>query len=196
MTIHIADKVKTLMRMRKRLQGQHSHLRPQVGAADADVDDVGDRVVGANLLSVSQHGIERGVDLGKFFGFQRAGGGCIGRRAQQHMPDRALLGGVDGLSRKHRVPVRRHAALLGQFQQQLRGRRVDQVFGQVAENIGRLLAEVDKALRIRSKRLAQVERAPMRVVCGLQAGPDGCAVATQAGRGSVHGHVVVRGSGR
>ncbi len=115
MAVHIADKVKTLIRMRKRLQGEHRHLWPQVGAADTDVDDVGDRFVGANLLSVRQHGIERAVDFAQLLRLQRAGGGCMGWRAQQHMPDRALLGVVDGLAGKHRVPVRRHAALRGQF---------------------------------------------------------------------------------
>ena len=37
-------------------------------------------VIAAYGFGIGQHGIERGVDLGKFFGFQRAGGGCIGRR--------------------------------------------------------------------------------------------------------------------
>jgi hypothetical protein len=55
MPIHIRDKVKALARNTELFQGEHSHLRPEVGAADADVHDVGDGRVIAYGLRVGQH---------------------------------------------------------------------------------------------------------------------------------------------
>ena len=61
--INIGDKVKALARGGKFSQRQHRHLRPQVRAANADVDDIGDGRVTAHLLRIGQHGVQRGMNL-------------------------------------------------------------------------------------------------------------------------------------
>ena len=40
--VDVGDEVEALARRDERVERQHRHLRPEVGAADADVDDVGD----------------------------------------------------------------------------------------------------------------------------------------------------------
>ena len=47
-------------------QRQRHHLRPQVRAADADVDDIGDRSIRAHLLGVGEHGAACIFDLAQF----------------------------------------------------------------------------------------------------------------------------------
>ena len=64
--VNVGNKVKSLSRRGKFVQRQHRHLRPEVRAADADVDNVGDRVIGAHLLRVSQHRVHCGVHLQRF----------------------------------------------------------------------------------------------------------------------------------
>ena len=79
---------------------------PEVGAADADVDDVGDaRASARTVLGVGQHGVERGVHLGAARRRSRADGASAGARSSgvQH---RAAFGVVDRLAGEHRVAVR------------------------------------------------------------------------------------------
>ncbi len=63
MAVHTGDKVKGLPAGRKSIQGQHRHLRPEVGATDADVDDVRQLRIGAHRLGIGQHRIERSLHL-------------------------------------------------------------------------------------------------------------------------------------
>jgi hypothetical protein len=137
---------------------------------DADPESVGHKALAVNLSDMAAMGaVPRWATLG------------IALPKADERWVAAMSKGFMALARKHGVAVCGQAALPGQVQQQLCGGRVQQVFRQVAENIRCLLAELRKALRIRSKRLAQIECTSMRVVCGLQAGPGGCAVATHAG---------------
>ena len=63
MAVHIRDKVKAFARQHNILQGQHRHLRAQVGAANADVHHIGDLRICADLLGIGQHGLEGVVHL-------------------------------------------------------------------------------------------------------------------------------------
>ena len=56
--------MKALARYRKFIERQHRHLRPQIRAANADIDNVGDGRVMAHLLCIGQHGFQRGLNLG------------------------------------------------------------------------------------------------------------------------------------
>jgi acetyl esterase/lipase len=78
------------------VQRAHGHLRTQVAAADADVDDVGDVGVGPYLLGVGQHGVEHGVHVVA----ERPG---AARRAQGRVQDGAAFGGVGDVAGQHRV---------------------------------------------------------------------------------------------
>ena len=42
---------------------QRHHLRPEIRAADADVDDVGDGMLRAHLLGVGEHGAQGRLDI-------------------------------------------------------------------------------------------------------------------------------------
>ena len=150
--------MQALSRHGKFSQRLHRHLRPQVRAANADVDHVGDALVGAHLFGIGQHGVERFVHLRQF---SVPGAGrfacCTRRLAQQKMHHRPLLGVVDGLTGKHGIAQRRHTALAGQGLQQGLGGRIDQVFRQVGKDMRRLLAESLKTRRVGRKSLAQVK---------------------------------------
>ena len=116
MAVHIADKVQALAGSGKGVQRQHRHLRPQVRAADADVDDVGDGAVGTHALGIGQHGVQRAVYLGQRLRLMGAGRGRVGRGAQERVPHLALLGGVDHFACKHGVAVRQQARLACQLE--------------------------------------------------------------------------------
>ena len=63
--IHIRHKVHAQPRRRKRLQRYAGHAWPEVGPADAQVHHIGDGRIGAHLLGVGQHRIQRGVHFGR-----------------------------------------------------------------------------------------------------------------------------------
>ena len=150
--------MQTLARHGKFSQRLHRHLRAQVRTANADIDHVGDALVGAHLFGIGQHGIERFVHLRELSvpGSSRFAGRTR-RLAQQKVHHRPLLGVVDGLTGKHGVAQHRHTALAGQALQQGLGGRFDQVFRQVGKDMRRLLTESFKTRRVGRKSLAQVK---------------------------------------
>ena len=129
MAIDIRHKVKALARPFGLVQCAHHHLRPQIGATNADMDHIGDLAVGPHLLGKGQHGVQGVMHLGQRFG--QCPTQTVGRLAQQPMHDRSTFGGVDGLTRKHGIAPRGHTALFGQGLQQLLGFGVDGVFGKI-----------------------------------------------------------------
>ena len=106
MAIDIAHKMHALARVRKRMQRQHRHLRPQVRATDADVHHIGDRLIGPHLFGKGQHGVQGDMHLGQLSRLVCAARGSVGRRAQQHVPDFAAFGAIDFFAAKHGVAVR------------------------------------------------------------------------------------------
>ncbi len=103
------------------------HHRAQVGAADADVDDVADALAGvalpcaaANAIGKICHLVEHGVDLRHHVLAVHANG-FASRRAQRHMQNRPLLRDVDLLAVKHGFDARLQSGLLGQVDEQLDG---------------------------------------------------------------------------
>ncbi len=68
MPIDIGNKVKAFALGNIVIECQHRHLRPQVGAANADVDDVGDGRIQAHRLRKRQHRRERLMHLRQFAG--------------------------------------------------------------------------------------------------------------------------------
>ena len=110
-------------------------LRPEVRAADADVDHVGDaasRVAGAppaaDVVGQCLHACEHGRDVGAM----RIAAGS----AQRHVQDRALLGVIDRLARDHRRPRRRDAGDLGDRQQAIERGDVNELFTEIQAQPG------------------------------------------------------------
>jgi hypothetical protein len=104
--IDIGDKVKALAGGHPVFEGIHRHLRPQVGAANADVDHIGDERVAPHPLGQRQHGVQRLVHIAQgLLQCSITGQGCrqfttISRHAQQPVHGRTVLGGVDGFAGK------------------------------------------------------------------------------------------------
>jgi len=151
----------------QRLVGHH---RPEVGAADADVDHVADRLVGvaaplaaAHPVGEGAHSFEHLVDLLDHVlpvDDQRA----VARHPQRHVQDGAVLGGVDVLAAEHRLAPLGDAAFPGQVGEQ--GQRLvgDPVLGVVAEETGRLERQPLAPLRIGGEQVTEVPAADLGVV--------------------------------
>ena len=61
--VDVRHEVGAQARMPEGGQRTRRHRRPEVGAADADVDDVGDAVVGADAIGERRHRVEHGVHV-------------------------------------------------------------------------------------------------------------------------------------
>mmetsp|Transcript_53784 Transcript_53784/g.126936 ORF Transcript_53784/g.126936 Transcript_53784/m.126936 type:complete len:559 (+) Transcript_53784:879-2555(+) len=168
MAVDIGDEMQLQVTPPKSLQRLHDHRRPEVAAADADMDDVRDRaaLATAHALGKGQHRVQRGLHLGVE---RRA---AAGRCAQSRVQHRAALGVVDRVAAQQRITPRLQPAVGGQFQQQGQRRRVDAVLGQVGEDLGRLEGQRVKAARIALEGVADVEATAARGKVGLQLGPD------------------------
>ena len=86
------------VRLLLRCQSPDCHARAEIGAADADVDDVGDVLAGkaapfatVNFFTELLHAFEHGTYFGRFL--------LVG--AQGHVADGAILGVVDRLAGQH-----------------------------------------------------------------------------------------------
>ena len=100
------------------LEGLVGHHRPEVGAADADVDDVADALAGvalpgaaADAVAEVRHLVEHGVDLGHHV-LAVDDDRCAARRAQGHVQDGAVFRDVDLVAPEHGVDARAQAGFL------------------------------------------------------------------------------------
>ena len=141
------------------------HDRAEVGAADADVDDVADALAGvarpgpaADAVGEVRHPVEHRVHLGHDVlavdHDRRAPG-----RAQRHVEHGALLGDVDLLAPEHGVDAPAQVALVGKLQEQLQRLVGDAVLRVVQVEPRALGGETLAAAGVVGEELAQV-RAP------------------------------------
>ena len=120
----LATKRTVRSRIAERPQRAIGHFRPEIGAADADIDDVADSLAavsgpgaGPHLARERGHPVEDGVDLGHdILAVDENLLAAFG--AQRHMQDGAVLADVDLLAREHRVAPRRDAARPGKLDEQ------------------------------------------------------------------------------
>ena len=119
MPIDIAHEVQRDVAVAIGVERRHHHLRAQIAAADADVDDMADaagrRI--AHTLGIGQHGIQHAVHL-------IAELALPARCAQRRVQHGAAFRGIDGLAGKHRIAARFEAALTRQLEQELQARAV------------------------------------------------------------------------
>ncbi len=163
------------------------HHRPQVRAADPDVDHVADRPAGvaaplpaSDPLAEVAHPVEHPVDLLDHVDAvddQRA----IARHPQRNVKDRAVLGDVDPLAAEHRLAALGHAALLRQRDQQPQRLVRDAVLRVVEVEPGALGAHPLAAAGILGEQRAQVHP-PDLLQVALQRDPGG-ALGERGGRG-------------
>ncbi|MCY1504752.1 hypothetical protein D9M68_389340 [compost metagenome] len=108
--VDVGDKVKARAVMEGR-ESQRRHDRAKVGAADADVDDIGDLLAGgafqrarADAVGKGAHGVEHAVDVGHHVlavDEDRA----VAAVAQRRVQHGTLLGDVDDVAAEHGVPL-------------------------------------------------------------------------------------------
>ena len=174
MAVDIRYEVELQALLNEGIERRHDHLRPEVAAADADVDDVADAAGSgvANALGVGEHGIENGMHL-------VAVRALSGRRAQGRVQHGTALGDIDRLAGQHRITPAFDAAFGGQLQQQLQRRRIEQVLRQVGEQFGGMDTHFGKTIGLLRKGRAQVEAAAV----GLEMPVSACQASVRSQRG-------------
>ena len=172
--VDVGDEVQRQRRVRERVERAHRHLRPEIGAADADVDDMTDaaRRRVAHALGEVEHALEHVVYLVA----ERAQSAWRAQRGVQHG---TAFGAVDRLPAQHRIALRLDAAVGCEREQPLQRGRIEQVLRQVGDDLGRVDAQRLESRRVAGERVAQVEVAAVRVEMAAQRGPRGRAVATE-----------------
>ena len=146
--------------MAQRLVGHH---RAEVGAADADVDDVADRLAGV-ARPLARSGPARrsrairssvsctSLDHVDAVDDQRA----LARHPQRHVEDGAVLGDVDVLAGEHRFAALLDPALAGELAEQDQRLVGDPVLGEVEVEAGAVGDQPLAALGVLGEEVAQV----------------------------------------
>ncbi len=153
-------------------EGARGHARPEVRAADAEVDDAADRhAAGARHFAAA--------DRLRQFGDPRprrahpvrdrnAGHGVVALRPQRDVQHGAALGEVDQLAARHACDAAGKIALLRQLRQQSDGFGDDVLLGKIHQEVVQTRRQTVEALRVGSEHL------PHRARC------DGVAVLLQS----------------
>ena len=114
--VHIADEMKAFATHGMRAHGTHCHIRPQVRAANTDIDDVGDGCIVMHRLGKGQKSLSGRIHLLPY-GLKRSGQPVGIGSAQQPVHDLALLARIDGGTRKHGIAPGQYLSRFGQRQQ-------------------------------------------------------------------------------
>ena len=159
------------------LQRLVGHDGAEIGAADADVDDVADPLAGVALPVAAAHAVgegghlvEHGMDLRHDVLAVDEDRG-VARRAQRHVQHGALLGDVDLLAAEHGVDALAQARLFGELEQQLQRLVGDAVLRVVEIDADGLDRQALAALGVVGEELAEVQPLDLLVV-GLESGPS------------------------
>ena len=154
--IDVGDEMHGEVRQLPGAQRPGRHPRPEVGAADADIDDVGDAFAGkaAPLAAVHAfaevlHALEHGANLGRLL--------LVG--AQGHVADGALLGMVDRLAGQHLPFPAVDVGGSGEVVQQGQCFDVDALLGEVEQQAVLAQRKALEAVRVGGEQLAQMQRA-------------------------------------
>src|SRR5262249_36139464 len=128
------------------LEGFVGHHRPEVGAADTDVNDVAYALASVALPGAApdpagkvRHLVEHGVDLGHYI-LAVYDESCSFRRTQSHVQDGSVFRDVDLFTPEHGVDARSQARFLRQLKKQLQsfvGDAILRVIEEDARSCGR-----------------------------------------------------------
>jgi hypothetical protein len=148
------------------------HLGTEIGAADADVDDVADAPAGvagpaaeADPLGERCHPVEDLMDLRHHVLAVHLDARAA-RGAQGDVQNGALFGDIDPFATEHRVTAGRHVACLGEREEQTQRLLGDAVLRVVKEDSGRLRRKALRPGGIACEQLAQMHVLDLRVVRG------------------------------
>jgi hypothetical protein len=182
--VNVGDEMEVQPRVDKGIQRGHHHLRPQVGAANADIDHIVDVAAGqatgrgTDALDVVQHGAQGVMDE---ITVRRQATRC----AQGGVQRRTVFGLVDVLARQQGVAPGFDAALAGQVQQMAGGGHIPMGTRKVSVDVRRIEAETRHALRILAKQFAQVQVAALGFEVPLQGQPGHRLIAAE----KAHAHL-------
>ena len=178
--VDVGDEPEAQIALRERREGDRGHAGPEVGAADADVDDVADGLAaqtppraGADLVGEGGHLVEDLADAGHdVLAVALVDHGAAGEGAQRDVQDRAVLRLVDVLAAEHRLDLLLKAALAGERVEVGHRPVVDEVLGEVERPAGGPDRHLAGAVGVRGEGGAEGE---MRVgfVVALERGPGG-----------------------
>ncbi len=146
------------------------HHRPEVGTADADVDNVLHGLAGvalplarAHLVRERLHVVENALDIADALLLDVPATLRHRRVAESNVKHGAALGGVDVLALEHLVAELLNVGLTGEAKEGAENLVIDKVLGVVEENVGigggRLEADrvLLKALRVGGKEVLEDE---------------------------------------
>ena len=159
--VHVGHEAQLEVAARVMAQGLAGHHRPEVGTADADVDDVADALAAgagpapvADPLAEAGHPRQHLLHLGHHV--LAAGREAFARgRTQRHVQRRAVLGGVHVLAAEHRLAPLLQPAGVGQREQQPQRLVVDPLLGVVEVQPGAFGDQALAAPRVGIEQLAQ-----------------------------------------
>jgi len=174
--VNVGDEAEGEVALRVVLEGFVCHHRAEIGAADADVDDVADGLTGVafpvartDAFGEGGHLVEDFVDLGNdIFSIDKDGFGL--RRAESDVEDGAVFGDVDLLAGEHGFGALAQAGLFGELLQQAEGFVGDAVLGVVEKKSCTFHRKTRAAVGVGGEELAEMGFAD-RVEVGLKSFP-------------------------
>ena len=133
--VHVGDEVHVQTRIAELFERSTHHQRTEVGAADTDVDDVSDDLVGiaqpaaaADFMCKFAHALQDMVDFRHHI-FAVHDDGGVGAVTQGDMENGAVFRRIDFFTVEHLLHPLRHACFTRQLEQQCHGFVVNAVFG-------------------------------------------------------------------
>jgi hypothetical protein len=170
--VDVGDEVNLQVRLSVGSEGLGDHQRAEIGAADADIDDVGDGLAGVPFPGAAAHPAgevfhlgENGVDLGHHV---LAGDADrpIRAVAQRYVQHRASFGDVDRLAGEHCLDALGETGLAGEGKEKRQRLVDDAVLGKIEEDVlqrqGKLLA----AFRIGGEEVAHLPTGDLALMRG------------------------------
>ena len=175
-------------------EGGGGHARAEVGAADADVDQIGKRqavCIGVCAADEAVGEIEGAFAFAPYFGQDvfagRADRRGVGRQAQGGVQGGAAFAGVDGFAAPHGLHFLRQAGGFGQGNQQGEGVFADAVFAVIGQEAVYLPVHAREAIGLGGEAVADADARRIAAVS--------CECLPGGGLGDV-GHRVFRAKGR
>ena len=151
-------------------KGLVGHNRSEVGAADADVDDIPDLLAGvpfpltrADAVGKGTHRLENLVDFGHDIHPVNLDHLSL-RGAESDVQDGTVLGDIDLLALEHPVAMLLKADFPGQLNEVLQGRVIDAVFGVVEVEAAGLGGETLATGRVRGEEILDRDLGDARAV--------------------------------
>ena len=161
--VHVGDEMHPQARIAIRLQCLTDHLRPQIGAADPDVDHVADALVGeatplapTDLVGELAHVLQHRVHLRHHvlsFDEDRPVA-AIAQRDVQHGP---FLGVIDDLAVEGPFDPGRYLRLTGQLDQQAERFVGNAMFGKIHQQIAEPPGKPGETIRIGGEHVTQMQ---------------------------------------